>query len=651
MKRSGPITFVLLVSVACSKGVAADGAQGPKGDPGPPGPQGVQGPAGAPGPVGMTWKGPWTAEKTYAVNDAVQADGATYIAVSASTGSSPSSSPSAWHLVAARGLPGSSVIGSSVAPGSSCPSGGVRYSSVDGDHYVCNGDPGLPGLNGVNGAKGDTGAPGTPGAPGAAGPKGDTGAPGPTGPTGPQGPAGPAGTIAGVMCPAGQHLRGIDASGAAVCVTTGDVAAPSALVARLGNAASNKPSSVYYYEWENIPNFAIPFIAAGGPVQIIPSLSLNGGSSSTCRPLIDGLPAGLFDGEDTTNFWQTGLAYTGNRWALWASGRAYPNVPPGRHLVTLQCKEDTTSASTNVNSYGAVGNLTVIPYGDPATSEVKVATASAITGQSIGCCSFSSISGLATQFVYQGGPVRISLSLPLTNGSHAGCRPLIDGAPAGAESIDNSYIWNEGLVYAANNWVMWTRTRVYDPSTFASPLSIGTHTASVECVTDTASVTVGTGASSANITVVTYKPVTDSATTVHAYRGTTRQYVGAVSAGAWSPVTGLSTAFSSNGGPVEIGLSLPFYNSTGGATVSCRPLVDGQAITNGEPDDFNNTWDEGLQGTYNSGWWQMWNHVRMYRGIPAGSHVLTAQCRTDTGSVYVGNGSMVLSEFAIAYDK
>lgn len=645
MIRGSRLLVVAALLASCSKGAAADpGAQGPKGDPGPPGPAGPAGPVGATGPqgpagpagpagAGMVWKGVWSASALYAIGDAVQSNGVTYIAVAPSTSDQPPSI--AWNLVAASGAAGVSVTGSSVGPGAACPTGGVKYSSANGDHYVCNG------LQGVAGPKGDQGVAGV------AGPVGPAGATGPKGDVGPAGPVGPAGaSVANVTCPSGQYLRGFDGSGGPLCAGAADVAAAPSLVSRLGNVATRIGSTAYYYEWENTPGMAIPFVSAGGPVHIIPSISLLGGSHSTCRPMIDGLPAGLFDGEDTSHIWQDGLTYAYSRWQLWNSGRAYPNVPPGRHLVTMQCKEDSTSAGTTVNGNSAVGLLTVIPYGDPATAEVKVATVSAILSQSVGCCSFSSVTGLATSFAYQGGPVRISISVPLNGGSHSSCRPLIDGAPAGSERVDTNDGWDEGLLYTNNGWVMWTRTRVYDPATFASPLSIGNHTATVECRTDSGTVGVGTSPASANLTVVSYRPVADSATTVRAYTGTTRQYTN-IPASGWTAVGGLSSTFTSNGGPVEIGLTLPFVN---GSTTSCRPLVDGQPVTAGEPDDFNNFWDEGLQGVY-GGTWSMWNRVRMYRGIPSGNHTVTAQCRTDSGTIQVGTGTSVQEVFVIAYDK
>ena len=81
------------------------------------------------------------------------------------------------------GIEGTSVYGSSLSTeDTQCNFlGGVKYSSIDGDQYVCNGAPGAAGDAGVQGVQGLAGAQGD------AGLTGDTGAAGPRGPMGPAG--------------------------------------------------------------------------------------------------------------------------------------------------------------------------------------------------------------------------------------------------------------------------------------------------------------------------------------------------------------------------------------------------------------------------------------------------------------------------------
>ena len=294
----------------------------------------------------------------------------------------------------------------------------------------------------------------------------------------------------------------------------------------------------------------------------------------------------------------------------------------------------------------------MIPYGDPATAEVRAFSGTVITGQTILSGAFVPIDKLSTQFDYQGGPIRISLNVPLNSPSNAAanstCHPLIDGAAA-KEPVDSTDIWDEGIVYTGQNFQEWTRTRVYDPSTFVPPLAVGKHTATVACATDLGSVQVGVLNSSANITVVTYKPAASSPT-VRAYAVATTQTTTLPTTHAWTAISGLSASFVSNGGPVELGLSMPLVNGA----VSCRPLVDGLPITAGEPDDWSQFWNEGVQGVSALSAWHMWNRVRMYRGVPSGTHSLSAECRTDqslSAVVQMGIGTSVQSLFAIAYDR
>ena len=136
---------------------------------------------------------------------------------------------------------------------------------------------------------------------------------------------------------------------------------------------------------------------------------------------------------------------------------------------------------------------------------------------------------------------------------------------------------------------------------------------------------------------------------MHAYTGTST--VGTtIPTSAWAVIPSLGTGFTSNGGPVEIGVSI---NTIAGSTTTCSPLVDGNTISAdpvSEPDNYNNFWNEGLLTSVNGSWWHMWNRVRVYRGIAAGSHQLTLQCRTDSGTVSVGSGG-VANLWAVAYDQ
>lgn len=129
---------------------AASSVPGPTGPTGPTTP-GPTGPTGATGNRGMTWMGPWDSMVTYEIDDAVEYEGTTYIAITSNTNAEPPVSPTDWEVLAERGA------------------------------------------TGPTGPTGDTGATGATGATGPTGPTGPTGATGGIGPTGPTGPTGATG--------------------------------------------------------------------------------------------------------------------------------------------------------------------------------------------------------------------------------------------------------------------------------------------------------------------------------------------------------------------------------------------------------------------------------------------------------------------------
>jgi hypothetical protein len=129
------------------------GAQGLPGTPGIDGAQGAQGPAGATG-AGFTFRGPFSGDPIYAINDVVTYLGSTYVATAANQGADTPDTNPIWSLMAQAGANG--------VPGPA----------------------GKNGLNGLNGAPGATGAQGPPGPQGIQGVPGIQGLPGPQGPQG-----------------------------------------------------------------------------------------------------------------------------------------------------------------------------------------------------------------------------------------------------------------------------------------------------------------------------------------------------------------------------------------------------------------------------------------------------------------------------------
>ncbi len=143
--------FWSLLALAGATGTA--GTNGVNGSPGTAGTNGLNGSPGAQGiagPQGLTWQGPWSNTIAYALNDAVQFDGTSYISLQPGTGHEPDTSPTFWSLLAQAGATGTA-----------------------GTNGV-NGSPGTAGVDGSPGTAGTNGLNGSPGAQGIAGPQGLT---------------------------------------------------------------------------------------------------------------------------------------------------------------------------------------------------------------------------------------------------------------------------------------------------------------------------------------------------------------------------------------------------------------------------------------------------------------------------------------------
>lgn len=128
--------LIVLVALVCTACPDRAGSAGEKGDPGERGPAGPQGAQGEPGPRGE--QGP--------PGQVITLDGGV--------------------ILGPPGPRGASLVPSVLAPGTACPTGGVRLSHEDGGvaAIICNGAEGPQGIAGMNGVNGTNGAQGAPGA-------------------------------------------------------------------------------------------------------------------------------------------------------------------------------------------------------------------------------------------------------------------------------------------------------------------------------------------------------------------------------------------------------------------------------------------------------------------------------------------------------
>lgn len=189
------------------------GERGEKGDTGDIGPQGETGPAGPAGPVGpagisIYWRGDYDALTEYSANDAVQYEGASYIALEICIGKTPGVDTE-WSLWIDHGVQGPKGDDGAIGPAGPAGSGVVwkgtwdiatTYAEFDaieyeGSAYIANdattgdipsllikwdlwvekGTDGADGADGAQGPQGEQGIPGIDGAPGAPGADGEDG--------------------------------------------------------------------------------------------------------------------------------------------------------------------------------------------------------------------------------------------------------------------------------------------------------------------------------------------------------------------------------------------------------------------------------------------------------------------------------------------
>ena len=405
---------------------------------------------------------------------------------------------------------------------------------------------------------------------------------------------------------------------------------------RIAATASRNKAYTWERDWRLVPELVLPFTAGEGPIEVFMSIPMNGGSHSACRPMMDGIPLSLYSAGDTSYHWSDGLTYSTDGWAMWTPTRIYDGIAQGNHTLTVECMDDSTSADTELGNSSMTRLLSVVPYGDPSKSDVKAYTKSQRGGATVST-SFSSVSGLNTQFVSTGGPVKISVTIPMNGGSTSSCRPLIDGVPAGqGEADDTSYIWQEGLMYTADGWGQWERTRIYED------VVAGTHNVTVECVTDSGTVTLGNDRMPQNLSVVTYpknsenKGVRTYFASVRGNQNISRPYV---------KMSNLTIDVEVTDGPVEVGYSLPI---NGGSSSTCRLLVDGSATKVDHNDNVSYFWQSGIE--YSVDGWAMWDAKHVFHSLSEGTHNFQIECQTDSGTTSFGHSRMVSTVWAVAHD-
>ena len=123
----------------------AAGATGPTGLTGAAGPAGANGTNGLNGTPGLVWQGTWSSSVNYALNDAVDFGGTSYLSVVAGNlGQRPDVSAASWAVLAQAGASGATgAAGAAGAAGATGPAGAQGMTGATG----ATGAAGAPGIN------------------------------------------------------------------------------------------------------------------------------------------------------------------------------------------------------------------------------------------------------------------------------------------------------------------------------------------------------------------------------------------------------------------------------------------------------------------------------------------------------------------------
>jgi hypothetical protein len=161
---------------------------------------------------------------------------------------------------------------------------------------------------------------------------------------------------------------------------------------------------------------------------------------------------------------------------------------PGQSVATAAEDPGTNCAAGGVKLTGASGASYVCNGAPPATNHYQI---NWTAGTVIGVGTWTTLAGSQFTATTNGGDLLVFMSIPLLgSGSHSTCRPMIDGSWAGSYASlplsPNEPYWTEGLVLTnSSGWALWAPTKLY------RSIPAGSHTFSVQCATNTGTLTIG----------------------------------------------------------------------------------------------------------------------------------------------------------------
>ncbi len=393
--------------------------------------------------------------------------------------------------------------------------------------------------------------------------------------------------------------------------------------------------------WVDLDGSSFEIETFGGPLEIELNLPMVGGGHSACRPMVDGVWAGVHAGLDSTYGWHEGLDYTGYGGGysprMWKRTRVYEGISPGTHTVSVQCRTDSntvTAGSTDTTSliltreYLGLNKVyqAVSLFGNTAPNSDHMAR----------------VPGTDLILDTDGSPLEITISLPIGNGGHGACLPWMDDAPIPSDPPYEDARWYAGLEATYRGWVMWHHTRLYDN------IPPGTHTFSVRCHNDYGNMNIGYP-EMASVLIIRALDPEFFPTTQILDPNETGWDISNAPANVWMNLSGYTRSLETGSSVLEIDVHLSFYNVQVWHFLSCRPTIDGVWAGRFADEPFVSNREEGAAREVNNstGWHGMWHRKRIYTGIPPGKHLFSLQCMSDADGFYVGNyghGTMMIRE-------
>jgi cysteine-rich repeat protein len=405
--------------------------------------------------------------------------------------------------------------------------------------------------------------------------------------------------------------------------------------------------------WTKIAAADADITTRGGPLEIELSIPMVGGGDSACRPTIDGMWAGSFEGLPEQGLWHEGRERTnyaaGKGYRMWRRVRAYNNIPAGSHKLGVQCL--TNAGALAVGRQESTSTIVTREYDGVKN---KVYQKVVLQGTKIAAASpMAKMVGSDLTFDSAGGDIEVAISLPIGGEVHAACLPYMDGIPM--KSIEQAYTglyWDQGLEASygdGGGWMMWTHSRLY------RSIDPGTHTFSIRCHHD--------GVNGMNVgdldsaSVLLVRELDNGGSKVA--QGLDKNGDGwKVSGGVdskWYALSDHLALIKVTHGNLDVTEWAGYRGVADGGWLTCRPVANGAWIGALSGGKFTSNEEEGVvrqmgpAPTGNGNWYRR----RIYSGIPAGEYLVGLECLSNAPGFNLsgwGQGTLTVRDVPLLGD-